>query len=885
MKHGTTFATWICAVALGLTVLTARAVGQAWDVQINRDAVEVPRGDLFIQNLDSVWTAAGEVLEGVSIVIQDGVIRAIGRGLTPPRGAQIIDGVGFTAIPGLVDEHSHTAMDRSTNEGTAPVTPEIRVLDALDPGAFEIYQALAGGVTSALILHGSANPIGGQAAIIKMRWGMETSDQLLVEDAPRVVKFALGENVTRKNFGGSGARRFPGSRSGVEAIYEQAFTAARAYERTWDAYRERPGEFRVPPRRDLRLEALVDIMSGRIRVHAHSYRSDEIVMLLRIAEKFGFTIDAFTHVLEGYKVADEIAAHGAGASTFTDWWAYKLEAFDAIPFNAAIMHEKGVLTSLNSDLPSLQPTMVYEFIKPVKYGGVSREDALRMLTINPARQLKIDDKVGSIEVGKQADIVLLSGDPFNTYTRVEKTIIDGIVYFDLSRDRETRGEPVRESQPADVTPERTHADESGQARGDDMGGDASQSVAIALVGGTVHPVSSEPIPNGTVILENGIIRAVGPATTVAIPDGTRVLDVSGRHVYPGMIDPITQIGMVEISQVPASRDDTEVGTYNPHLRALSGVHPHSVEIPVTRVNGVTAVMSVAASGVIPGTGSVIQLRGDTPERMAIEDRAALVVAFPAPSGDDWDEPALEGESLEKLHELFTRATTYAAMPSGRSDPTGPFEPNVWGGDHTILSALAPAVTGEIPVFFLARRERDIRTLFLFLDEFPDVRPVLVGGDHAYRVADELASRQVPVIVGSALAPTMDREDPIAAGWENAARLEAAGVLVAFSGGESENFADENYANVRNLPYHAARSVAFGMSARGALRAVTLNAAEILGLADRMGSLDVGKRADVLVTDGDPLQILTKIERVFIGGEEVPLDTKHTELWTKFRDRK
>jgi len=845
--------------------------------------VDVPRGDLFLQNIDTVWTATGQILEHASILIRDGVIRAIGTDLNPPNGVTVIDASGLTAIPGLVDEHTHTAM-RGTNEGTAPVVPEVKVIDALDPQGFEIYQALSGGVTSARVLHGSANPIGGQSAVIKMRWGMDDSKKLLIQGAPQSVKFALGENVTQKNFSGApgSPQRFPTSRAGVEAIYVEAFTAAQAYKREWDEYRAHPRSFRVPPRRDLRLEALVEIMEGKIRVVAHSYRSDEIMMLMRVAERFGFKIDVFTHVLEGYKVADEMAAHGAGGGTFSDWWQYKLEAFDAIPYNAAIMEEHGVLTSINSDISWLQSFMVYEFNKPVKYGGVSKEDALRMLTINPARQIMIDDKVGTIEVGKQGDIVLLSGDPFDSYTRVEKTIVDGIVYYDLQREEETRHERVRElpqvrlvpdvAPPATSTSPRVGIQELTPGHG---GGMIQESVT-ALTGGTVHTVSGGDIANGTVLIENGQIAAVGPAGQVQVPAGAQVIDLSGKHLYPGMIDLMTRMGMVEIESINSARDDGEVGRYNPQIRALASVNPHSVAIPVARANGITMVYTSLASGVIPSTGSIIQLTGDTPERMSVSDHAAVLVNFPSPTGKEWDEPKLDGDRLEELITVFERSVEYAKRPSSMRDPTAPFEANLGDQDELLLRAMVPAVTGEKPVFFVARRERDIRSLFLFLDKFPDVRAVLVGGDQAFRVAEELAERNIPVVVGSALTPTMDRNDPVTAGWRNASILQAAGVKVAFG--------TNDVASVRNLPYHAAKSVAFGLPKEEGLRAVTLNAAEIAGIGDITGSIEVGKRADVIVTDGDPLQIVTNVERVFINGAEVSVESKHTLLWKEFRNR-
>jgi imidazolonepropionase-like amidohydrolase len=587
-----------------------------------------------------------------------------------------------------------------------------------------------------------------------------------------------------------------------------------------------------------------------------------------------------------------MAEHGAAGSTFSDWWQYKLEAYDAIPHNAAIMQEHGVLTSLNSDIPWLQSFMVYEFNKPVKYGGVGREQALQMLTLNPARQLLIDDKVGSIEVGKQADLVLLSGDPFDVYTRVEQTIVDGIVYYDLEQEEATRRLPVRplpparlvpdiSSQPADMRTVVHTVAFSGEAAAASQGLTAgpAQGPVTALVGATVHPVSGPAIPNGTVLIADGRIRAVGTATGVSVPAGAQVLDLRGKHVYPGMIDAVTQLGMVEIGSVASARDDREVGRYNPHLNAEFSVHPHSEAIPVARANGITAAytnLGAAGGTIIPGTGSLIQLDGDTQARMTLVDRAALLLNLPSATGKAWEEPSLKGQRLEEVVQLFERATLYARQPSSRFDATQRFEANLANRESIMLEALVPAVTGAMPVYVTARRERDIKTLFLLLDEFPDVRAVVVGGDQAFRVANELASRNIPVIITSALSPTMDRDDPVSAGWRNASMLHAAGVTVAFG--------TSDVANVRNLPYHAAKSAAFGLPKDVALRAVTLTPAEILGVDDQMGSIEVGKRADLIITNGDPLQIVTQVEGMFIAGREVSLDSRHTRLWEKFRNR-
>jgi imidazolonepropionase-like amidohydrolase len=842
---------------------------------------------MLIQNLDTIWTATGTILENSSILIRDGIIAAIGPNLQAPRGATVIDGRGLTAIPGLVDEHSHSAVPMAeVNEGTAPVVSEVRVLDILDPEHISIYQALSGGVTTARILHGSANPIGGQDAVIKMRWGMEDARQLLIPGAPTSLKMALGENVTQKGFFGGGQQRYPASRAGVEAIYVQAFTAAQRYKDEWDRYRANRRAFRVPPRRDFRLEALVDVLEGRMPVTVHSYRSDEMVMMMRVAERFGFRIEVLTHAMEGYKIADEMAAHGAAGSTFSDWWHYKLEAYDAIPYNAAIMEEHGVLTAINSDIPTLQPFMVYEFVKTVKYGGVSRENALRMLTINPARMLAIEDQVGTLEIGKHGDVVLLSGDPFDAYTRVEKTIIEGIVYYDLRHEEESRRQPFRPFPQGNPLPEVAGVTAASSATGFtgmaisrtlEYEGPAPQGAVTALTGATVHTVSGPTITNGTVLIANGRVSAVGPSSQVQVPSGATVVNLAGKHLYPGMIDPSTGLGTVEIGSVPAGTDNLEVGRYNPHVRAITSVHPHAETIPVARANGITAALVTLAPGpgsVITSSGSVIQLSGDTQER--ISDRAALMVDFPSPSGNAWDEPKLSGDRLEELIALFERAVVFAAQPSGVENPTQYFEANLGNQDLLLLEALVPAVTGEVPVLFAVSRERDIRTLLLFLEKFPDMKGVVVGGDQAFRVANELAERDIPVIVSSVLSPTADLDDPISAAWRNAGILHAAGVKVSFC--------TNDIANVRNLPYFAAKSVAFGLPKEEGLRAVTLNAAEILGLGDVMGSIDAGKRADLIVTDGDPLQIVTQVERAFIGGVEVSLESKHTRLWRQFRER-
>lgn len=386
--------------------------------------------DIAVRNATILTVTRGTIPNG-TVVIRNGKIAAVGQNVAIPAGVRVIDGTGMYVMPGIIDAHSHMAMDRGVNEGSEAVTPEVRVQIRHDDP--QLYRALAGGVTTIHVMHGSANVIGGQGAILKLRWG-RPEPELYFEGAPRVIKFALGENVVRANAPPQPGRepRYPTSRMGVEHTLRWWLNEAQKYREEWDRYERerRRNRNAVPPRRDLRLEALADVLRGEIRVHAHSYRADEILMLLRVAEDFGFRLATLQHVLEGYRVADEIAAHGAGASTFADNWAFKIEAFTAIPHNMALMAQRGVVVSVNSDSGERVRRLYQEAAKAIKYGGVSEDEALAMITYNPARQLGIERRVGSIEVGKDGDLAIFNGHPFAPAARVEMTIVDGRVYFD-----------------------------------------------------------------------------------------------------------------------------------------------------------------------------------------------------------------------------------------------------------------------------------------------------------------------------------------------------------------------------------------------------------------------------------------------------------------------
>src|SRR5580704_16991013 len=394
---------------------------------------------IVIQNA-TILTVTKGTLNG-SVLIRDGKIAEVGEKVTVPADAKLIDASGQFVMPGIIDCHSHIAAD-SINEGSVSVSSMVGIEDVLNPDDISIYRAVAGGVTTANILHGSANAIGGKCTVVKMRWGKD-AHEMIFEGAMPGIKFALGENPKRagnptgQRIGAANVHaRYPATRMGVEDVIREAFTEAKAYQQAWKDYNEKVarGEQALAPRRDLKLEPLVEVLDGKRLVHAHCYRADEILMLLRVADEFGFKIRTLQHVLEGYKVAKEIAEHGAGASTFSDWWAFKLEAYDAIPYNAAIMMRKGVLVSLNSDSAELMRHLNDEAAKTLKYGGLSETEALSLITINPAKQLMIENRVGSIEVGKDADLAIFDKHPLSNYAKVEKVYIDGQLYFDRNKD-------------------------------------------------------------------------------------------------------------------------------------------------------------------------------------------------------------------------------------------------------------------------------------------------------------------------------------------------------------------------------------------------------------------------------------------------------------------
>ena len=393
---------------------------------------QVEKGNILIKN-GTVLTITKGILESTDVLVKDGKITQIAKGIAAPAGVKIIDASGLYVMPGIIDAHSHIGLD-AINEGTNAITPEVWTGDAINPFQMSIYRALAGGCTVSHALHGSANSIGGQSQTIKHRYGTFDPDAMKMEGAPRTIKFALGENPTS---GGRSDDLQPQSRMGVEFVIRQAFSEAKQYMERWKLYNKNKlvkGFRGAPPAYSLRYETLADLLRGEIILHCHSYRADEINMVLKVCKDFGIKRLVFQHANEAFKVAPELAAAGASASVFSDWWQYKLEVYYSTAYNAAILVRNGVVTSINSDSPDLIRHLYHEAGKTQKYGGLSDDEALSLITINPAKQLGIENRVGSLEVGKDGDVAIFKNHPLSIYAVPQYSIVDGLVRFDREKD-------------------------------------------------------------------------------------------------------------------------------------------------------------------------------------------------------------------------------------------------------------------------------------------------------------------------------------------------------------------------------------------------------------------------------------------------------------------
>jgi imidazolonepropionase-like amidohydrolase len=839
-----------------------------WPIELESDRTRRPistGGNVFIKN-GTVLAVVGAAQPETHVLVKGGKIVAIGKDLIPDEGMTVIDATGRYVMPGIIDTHSHIMFQDAlggVNEATMSIVPEVRVRDVMrsdDPAA---YRALAGGVTTIRLLHGSANVVGGQDCVVKLKYGQPVKN-LLFPGAHQGVKFALGENVKFQD------GRFPNTRLGVEATLQRAFFEAWEYRRQWREYREKvdkigpeAGATLAPPRRDLRLEALADILDQKKFIHSHCYRADEILMLLRVANSFGIRVWSLQHVLEGYKVAPEIAAHRAACSIFADWWAYKIEAFDAIPHAGPMLLDAGVNVCLKSDDAELMRHLYQDAAKMLRYGDLSPETALRLITLNPAIQLGIDARVGSIEPGKDADLAIFSGHPLNAFSRCEATLIDGEVHFQ----RETVPSAMLAatatasgvSRPLSIAPD--------EARRKTFPRDALPTGPFALVKATLHPMDGPVIEEGTVVVRDGKIAALGKA--VPLEDVT-VVDGSGLHVWPGLIDAGCIVGLYEIGKARETHDYGETGPFQPDLRAAVAVNPDSELIPVTRAGGVTSCLVRPTGGLISGQASLVRLGGWTAPEMTLSMEAGLRLHWPTEKDNQ--------KAIDQIGRFLEDAKTYLEIKDKAK--TAGLNPPVADPRY---DALAPYLKGERPVFVAAHGRREIAQAVLFAEKHK-LKLVLTGASDAWKLAEELGKRKIPVIVGPVMRgmvtpgqqPPLPNTDPFDAYYANPGRLRAAGVELAFQ--------SDDAANSRNVPFEAAMAVSYGLSEEDAMRALTLGAATILGWENRLGSITAGKDADLIVTDGSPLQPSTRIKGVVVGGKWHAPESRHTRLHEKYRER-
>jgi imidazolonepropionase-like amidohydrolase len=881
-----------------ISLLTLAVAAVMWLPSTARVDGQAAQARVIALRGGTVYTVTKGTIQNGTVLIRDGKIAAVGANVTVPSDAQVVDVTGKHVTPGIIDAHSHIAND-SINEGGTTVSSMTGMQDVLDPTDINIYRDLAGGLTTANVLHGSANPIGGKNAVIKLRWGAKKADELLFEGAMPGIKFALGENPKDIVLGQpTGPRRYPLTRMGVEYVIRDAFTRAKAYQKEWKDYEASKGSnpSAIPPRRDLQLEPLVEILEGKRLVHAHCYRADEILMLMRLAEEMGFKIATFQHVLEGYKVAKEIAAHGAGASTFADWWGYKIEADDAIPHNAAIMVRKGVLVSINSDSAEHARRLNTEAGKTMRWGGLSEDEALALVTINPAKQLRIDNRVGSLEVGKDADITVWTHNPLSSYTTADRVYIDGRLYYDRKAD-ETRITELQKEKAALAAAERgargttpPGSQEDGDAsEGPKSGGPNPTSTSgttaapptpqtsgpvLAITNARIFPVTSAPIEKGTIVIRGSRIEALG--ANVQVPAGAKVIDANGGHVYPGFINARTTVGIGE-NGVRGYDDASEMLDWSQQLRTRVAYHSESETIPVARGTGVTTVGVAPTGGIMSGEFAVMNLDGWTWEEATVRPNAGIAFNFPALGGGGgrgrggrggggeaadrtYDDIRRERDRrLDEVIRLLDQARAYAKAGANKAKD--------WE-----LEALVPVVERRLPLLVSVTREQDIKDAVAFADR-ANVNIVLSGAIESNYAAQLLKDKSIPVILGNVLAMPSRDDGFHAATYQLAGELARAGVKFAFSSGDNTN--------VRLVPFQAGISVAWGLDRDAAIKALTIDAAQILGVANRIGSLEPGKDANLFISSGDPLEVRSHVTHIVIEGKDVGTDSKHEALYRKY----
>ena len=862
----------------------------------------------------TVWTAAGQVLKEADVLLEGGLIKAVGQGLEAPDGALVLDGKGKHLTPGLIDPHSHIGVYPAPgglvghgdgNEVGKPLSPSVRVQDAIWPQDPSLPRALAAGVTALHVIPGSANLVGGEGLVIRPLPGRATKD-LRLAAAPRTMKMACGENPKRVYAEKGG----PFTRMGNVARIRAAFREAREYARSLKRHEEalkrwkerrkkrcsgegsaRAGEGwqddqpPAPPKVNHALASLSAVLSGEARVHMHCYRADEISLMLDLARSQGFTIAAFHHATGAYKVRDLLQAAGTGAVVWINWWGFKAEAMDSIPEAAALLSAAGVTAALHSDSALVIQRLNQEAALAYHRGKdaglkISEDQALQLVTRGPARLLGIDHLTGSIETGKMGDLVLWDGHPFSVFTRTTAVLVEGRLAYQRTRataSRLTDFELATVPRPAPLEaapitlPEPTLPARwvsSPALIGPPAPVRASAGQHLVIRGATVHTMTGPPIKDGTVVVQGDRITAVG-GPEVSSPKGARFISASDLVLTPGLVATETALGLVEITMEPTARDHQpdgkRVAPVRADLRAWEAINPHSTAIPVNRMEGFTTAIVRPFGGLISGQSAAYDLEGLRPEEMGLRGPLGVHVNLGIPgSRASGGSRALAMMHLRRLLDAARDLSRNKRAVNGRRF-------RELGYPRTQLLPLVPVVEGRIPLVVRVDRAVDILDVMRLAAE-QKVRLVLSGAAEGWRVAEDIARAKVPVLVA------VDRNlplsyDALASRYDNAARLHRAGVVLGLS-------ADGQAHNIRFLRQEAGIAAAWGLPRQAALAALTRNPAAIFGLEDR-GVLKPGARANLVLWTADPLELSTRVKQLFIAGREVPLVSRQTGLLRRY----
>jgi imidazolonepropionase-like amidohydrolase len=813
-----------------------------------------PAATLFVNA--TVHAGTGEKpVEGGFLLVKDGKIEAVGAGKPDAAGAEVVDLGGAVVIPGLVDTHSHIGVwtrpnvpgNSDGNEMSGPVQAGVRAIDAINPDDPGVRMATAGGITTANIMPGSGNVIGGSTLYVKLRGGtveaMRVNGRLA--DGTEVLgglKMANGENP--KGYGKNKGQA-PFTRMKVAALQRETFQKAKEYKAKLDA-----GE---KPPRDVALEPLVEVLERKRTVHFHCHRADDLMTAVRIAEEFGFEI-VLQHATEGYRVAELLAKKKIPASlTLIDAPGGKAETIGLLEENAAVLDKAGVPVAINTDDSITESRFFLRTGAIAVRGGMAEPAALKAMTLTPAKLMHLDHRVGSLEKGKDADFVVLSGPPFSTYTRVKQTYIDGRKVFDEDTDRAYReggfALPASEKLPDDFVNDKRNLLEGGGGPLQTFeGGGPGGPKRLAIEADHIHTAGGDGVIKGTIVLEDGKIVYVGNRAELK-----NVPTLKAKHVTPGLIDPFCVAGLTGAWNIPADQDQDEASDPNQaDLRVLDGFNPREPLLEFLQANGVTVVHTTPGrQNVIAGRSGVFRADGATAESAAVKPVAALLVNL-----GEVPKAAYKGKGPDTrmgtaalVRKAFAEADAYRAKPPAAKNPK-----------H---EALVPALEGKQPVYFAAHRKDDIQTALRLAAEFK-LKPVIALGTEAYRMADELKAAGVTVVVH----PTMQRAggsmETLHSFVGNAAALDAARVPVVIGTGF------EGYVpKVRVLRHEAAMAAgAGGLGRERALRAVTADAAKLLGIDAEYGTVEKGKAADLVLYDGDPFEHATHVTHTVMGGRVV-----------------